>query len=107
MDIFLARDKGHHKVLPALKQSGVIGCAVIMPYKVTMLSAVDELTEEARMVGAIDNIFLRRAEDGKTRYIGTNTDTSGIREAFLRNYFSASCAVIRKTGSGDWWWGSL
>ncbi|KAJ5974546.1 NAD(P)-binding protein [Penicillium waksmanii] len=57
-----------------------------MPYKVTMLSAVDELTEEARMVGAINNIFLRRAEDGKTRYIGTNTDTSGIREAFLRNY---------------------
>ncbi|CAI7602937.1 unnamed protein product [Penicillium pancosmium] len=82
----LLETKDTTKFLPTLKQSDVIGCAVTMPYKVTMLSAVDELTEEARMVGAINTIFLRRAEDGKTRYIGTNTDTIGIREAFLQNY---------------------
>jgi quinate dehydrogenase len=74
------------KFLPTLKQADIIGCAVTMPFKVTMLSTVDDLTEEARMVGAINTIFLRRAEDGKIRYIGTNTDTIGVREAFLQNY---------------------
>jgi quinate dehydrogenase len=71
--------------LPALKQPDIIGCAVTMPYKVKMMSEVDEVTEEGRMVGAINTVFLRKAADGSTRYIGTNTDTIGVREAFLQN----------------------
>jgi quinate dehydrogenase len=74
------------KFLPALKQSNVIGCAVTMPYKVAMMSAVDEVTEEGRMVGAINTVFLRQEEDGRTKYIGTNTDCIGVREAFLQNF---------------------
>lgn len=70
----------------ALKQPGIIGCAVTMPHKVALFSAVDEVTEEASMVGAINTVFLRRSDDGKVRYIGTNTDTIGIRESFFRNY---------------------
>ncbi|KAJ5907391.1 NAD(P)-binding protein [Penicillium taxi] len=71
--------------LPALKQPDIVGCAVTMPYKVSLLPAVDEVTEEGRMVGAINTVFLRRAADGSTRYIGTNTDTIGVRESFLQN----------------------
>lgn len=74
------------KFLPALKQPDVIGCAVTMPYKVTMMSAVDEVTEDGRMVGAINTVFLRKGEDGRTKYIGTNTDCTGVREAFLQNF---------------------
>ncbi|KAJ5966268.1 NAD(P)-binding protein [Penicillium waksmanii] len=71
--------------LPALKQQNVIGCAVTMPYKVTMMSAVDEVTDEGRIIGAINTVFLRKSADGSTKYIGTNTDCIGVREAFLQN----------------------
>ncbi|CAI7593408.1 unnamed protein product [Penicillium bialowiezense] len=72
--------------LPALKQQDIIGCAVTMPYKVTMMSAVDEVTDEGRIIGAINTVFLRKAADASTRYIGTNTDCIGVREAFLQNF---------------------
>jgi quinate dehydrogenase len=71
--------------LPALKQPDIIGCAVTMPYKVKMMSEVDEVTDEGRIIGAINTVFLRKGADGSTRYIGTNTDTIGVREAFLQN----------------------
>jgi quinate dehydrogenase len=70
----------------ALHQPDVIGCAVTMPYKVELSTAVDHLTPEARTLGAINTVFLRKdAASGKTVYVGTNTDTFGIRESFLRN----------------------
>jgi quinate dehydrogenase len=72
--------------LPALKQPDVIGCAATMPYKAAMMSSIDELTEEGHAIGAINTVFLRRAEDGTTRYIGTNTDCIGIREAFIQSF---------------------
>lgn len=72
--------------LPALKKSDVVGCAVTMPYKVRMMSAVDEVTEEGRMIGAINTVFLRKSSDGSVRYIGTNTDCVGVREAFAQNF---------------------
>lgn len=71
--------------LPALKQDDIIGCAVTMPYKVSMMSVVDELTEEGRIIGAINTVFLRKVADESTKYIGTNTDCIGVREAFIQN----------------------
>lgn len=71
--------------LPALKASDIVGCAVTMPYKVKMMSEVDAVTDEGRIIGAINTVFLRKASDGTTRYVGTNTDTIGVREAFLQN----------------------
>lgn len=56
-----------------------------MPHKVTFLQHVDDLTDEARAIGAINTVFLRRGVGGSTRYIGTNTDCIGVREAFLQN----------------------
>jgi quinate dehydrogenase len=81
----LLETKDASKFLPALKQPTTIGCAVTMPYKVSLISAVDEVTDEARMIGAINTVFCRKA-DGKTKYIGTNTDCVGIREAFLHRF---------------------
>jgi quinate dehydrogenase len=73
--------------LPRLKEDDVVGCAITMPYKLAMLSAVDEVTEEGRMIGAINTVFLRKdPKTSSTRYIGTNTDCVGVREAFLQNH---------------------
>ena len=72
--------------LPALKAATCIGCAVTMPYKVTLVEAVDAVTEEARMIGAINTVFQRKSATGEIRHIGTNTDCVGVREAFLQNF---------------------
>lgn len=71
--------------LSALKQPDIVGCAVTMPYKVKMVSVVDTLTDEARTLGAINTVFKRKAADGTQICVGTNTDTIGVREAFMQN----------------------
>ncbi|KAI0836626.1 NAD(P)-binding protein [Hypoxylon sp. FL0890] len=74
------------KFVPSLREPNVIGCAVTMPYKVSMMSAVDEVTTEGKIIGAINTVFIRKAQDGRLLYIGTNTDCIGVREAFLQNF---------------------
>lgn len=72
--------------LPTLKAVDCIGAAVTMPHKITFMSEVDHLTEEGSMIGAINTVFMRKDSEGGTRYIGTNTDCIGVREAFFQNY---------------------
>ena len=71
--------------LSKLKATDCIGSAITMPHKVTFAQHVDDLTDEARAIGAINTVFLRRGMNGSVRYIGTNTDCIGVREAFLQN----------------------
>lgn len=62
-----------------------IGAAVTMPHKISFIALVDELTSEGAAIGAINTVFIRQDQTGKKRYIGTNTDCIGIREAFLNS----------------------
>ena len=55
-----------------------------MPHKVTILKYLDELTPEAKDVGAVNTVIIR-IENGRRKYIGTNTDVNGIRDAFYQN----------------------
>lgn len=52
---------------------GLVGFNVTIPYKESIIPYLDELTDEARAVGAVNCVALR---DGKT--IGHNTDIRGI-----------------------------
>lgn len=71
--------------IPKLKADGCIGAAITMPHKVACVKECDELTEEGRIIGAINTVYSRNdAVTGEKRYIGTNTDCIGIREAFLQ-----------------------
>lgn len=57
-----------------------------MPHKVAFMDHVDALTDEGRMIGSINTVFIRlHPTTGKKLYIGTNTDCIGVREAFLQN----------------------
>lgn len=67
-----------------------MGSGVTMPFKVAVIPFLDELTEAGQAVGAINTIFYRNDRDGRRRYIGTNTDVLGIRDAFLNNVSGAS-----------------
>jgi len=72
--------------LNLLHADDCIGSAVTMPHKITIIPHVDDLTEEARLIQAVNTIFIRTdSATGKKKYIGTNTDTIGIREAFAQN----------------------
>lgn len=61
------------------------GLAVTMPHKVVMAEHVDVVDENARQIGAINTIYVRFDANQKALNIGTNTDTVGIRDAFLYN----------------------
>lgn len=51
-----------------------------MPHKVAIIPHLDDLTPEARAVGACNTIFRRGSQ-----FVGTNTDTIGVRESFYQN----------------------
>ena len=56
-----------------------------MPHKVAILQHLDDVTPEGRAVGACNTIFRRGSE-----FVGTNTDTIGVRESFYQNVESTS-----------------
>ncbi|EAW07690.1 shikimate dehydrogenase family protein [Aspergillus clavatus NRRL 1] len=62
-----------------------VGSSVTMPWKVSIMPHLDDLTEDARQAGACNTVFLRPEADGSRSYVGTNTDCIGIREALLQN----------------------
>ena len=51
-----------------------------MPHKVAIMAHLDDITPEGRAVGACNTIFRRGSQ-----YVGTNTDTIGVRESFYQN----------------------
>ncbi|EME41482.1 hypothetical protein DOTSEDRAFT_73781 [Dothistroma septosporum NZE10] len=66
--------------LRLIKDDRLYGSAVTMPHKVAIMPHLDELTDEGRAVGACNTIF-RKGD----KFIGTNTDTIGVRESFYQN----------------------
>jgi quinate dehydrogenase len=68
----------------------IMGAAITMPYKMAIIPHLDELTPEGEAIGAINTIFLKSDQDGSRKYVGTNTDCIGVREAFSANVTSPS-----------------
>ena len=68
-----------------LAATDTIGASITMPNKVTFGPLLDDLTDEARVIGAVNTAFIRYSSIGTRRYIGTNTDCVGIREGILQH----------------------
>ena len=62
-----------------------MGSGVTMPFKVAVIPYLDELEPAGQAVGAVNTIFYRQNLDGSRRFVGTNTDVLGVRDAFLNN----------------------
>ncbi|KAK6455601.1 uncharacterized protein RJT20DRAFT_48455 [Scheffersomyces xylosifermentans] len=62
------------------------GAAVTMPNKVKILEHIDIVDDGAKAVRSVNTIYLRK-QLGSERivYVGTNTDTLGIRDSFTYN----------------------
>lgn len=61
-----------------------IGTSITMPNKLSFQPLLDDMTEEARIMGSVNTTFVRIDQSGKRKIIGTNTDCIGIRDAILQ-----------------------
>ena len=78
-----------------LQGVGYAGVNVTHPFKQAVIPLLDELSEGARQVGAVNTIAFR---DGKR--LGYNTDITGFAESFKRGLPNASLAAVLQTGAG-------
>ena len=59
------------------------GFNVTIPYKQAILPFLDDISEEARKIGAVNCVKTIR-QDSRLRLIGYNTDVCGFKQALLR-----------------------
>lgn len=64
-----------------LRSPGWLGCNVTIPYKRQVFDLVDDVSEEARLIGAVNTV----AKDSAGRLIGHNTDAAGFLKALVEN----------------------
>ncbi len=77
------------EALALLKSSGFIGVNVTIPHKGGVFDEVDDMTEVARRIGAVNTV----AFDGE-KLVGHNTDAPGLRRA-IREEFSMDLTDLR------------
>ncbi len=63
-------------VINGAKALGIVGFNVTIPHKIEIMKYLDEIDEDAQLIGAVNTI---KIEDGKA--IGYNTDGIGARKA--------------------------
>jgi shikimate dehydrogenase len=85
--------------LPALlrwaRTLGYRGLNVTYPFKQAIVEHLDELADEARVIGAVNTVIF---DGGRTR--GHNTDWSGFRRGFQRNFADAPRERVVQLGAG-------
>lgn len=64
-----------------------VGCNVTIPYKQAVLPYLQELSEEAKEIGAVNCITIQHLPNGATKLVGHNTDAYGF-ETSLRKYWN-------------------
>ena len=78
-----------------LRWSGMLGCNVTVPHKVAVAPMLDQLTHEARLVGAVN--VVRCASN---RLIGHNTDAAGCADALREAGFKVGGCTAVIFGAG-------
>ncbi len=72
-DVFPKNLRDAMKGLPAL---GIVGCNVTVPHKEAVIEFLDEVSADARLVGAVNTIYVENE-----MLVGHNTDVDGVMEA--------------------------
>ncbi len=83
------------ELLTAAQRMGFAGLNITHPCKQAVIPLLDELSEDARALGAVNTVVLR---DG--RRIGHNTDWWGFAEGFRRGLPDASREQVVQLGAG-------
>ena len=90
-----ADENALRRLLVSMREIGFAGTNVTFPYKEAVIGLVDELSPEARSIGAINTIVFR---DG--RLLGSNTDASGFSRIIRPYLADAGPGPIALIGAG-------
>ena len=82
-------------LLDAAQRIGFAGLNVTFPFKQAVIGLLDELSDGARAIGAVNTVAFR---DG--RRIGFNTDVSGFADAFLAGLSGVALDRVLQMGCG-------
>lgn len=91
MDLDLLAGRKLADLLAAARASGFAGVNVTFPCKEAVLPMLDELSDEARQIGAVNTVTI--AADGRTR--GYNTDSIGFRRSIEETFGHAAIEGAR------------
>ncbi|MEP4769594.1 MAG: shikimate dehydrogenase [Roseibium sp.] len=95
VDEFPLKDQSLNDILRTAEKAGYDGLNVTYPYKVAVLSLLNELSPEASAIGSVNTVLFR---DG--RRIGHNTDYWGFAESFRVNMTGANVENVLLIGAG-------
>jgi shikimate dehydrogenase len=84
------------ELLIAARRFGCAGCNITHPCKQAVIPLLDELSSDARAIGAVNTVVF--GPDGRT--IGHNTDWSGFYESFGRELSDAARTRVAQLGAG-------
>lgn len=90
-----ADQAGLRALLDGVKRFGFAGVNVTFPYKEAVIPLLDELSDSARAIGAVNTVVVR---DG--RLIGYNTDASGFARAVGHLVSTARRGAVALIGAG-------
>ena len=83
--------------IASLREPGIVGANVTVPHKEAVIPYLDEITEDARVMGAVNTIVVR-----DERLMGHNTDWRGFLTSLREAGFDPQgrrCAVIGAGGA--------
>jgi shikimate-5-dehydrogenase len=83
---------------PFIRSADFRGASVTMPLKLQIAAFCDEVTEEARLMGAVNTLSVQRASDDKRTIRGDNTDWSGLLRCIQTRYPGYDAARPPKVG---------
>lgn len=81
--------------MKSLKALNMKGINLTMPHKIAVLPYLDEVSQAARIIGAVNTIVIR---DGKL--IGDNTDGKGFVQALEREHIAPERKAVTILGAG-------
>jgi shikimate dehydrogenase len=93
-----AAERSHEdlpRILDAAQATGFAGVNVTHPFKQRVIPLLDELSAEARQIGAVNTVLFQNG-----RRVGHNTDWSGFAESFTRTLGEARTDKVVQIGAG-------
>jgi shikimate dehydrogenase len=84
------------ELITAARRFGFAGLNITHPCKQSVIPLLDELSESARAIGAVNTVVF----DANGRTVGHNTDWSGFAESFRRELADAPRARVVQLGAG-------
>jgi len=87
--------KALEDAIKGIKALGGVGFNVTYPYKEAVIPFLDEVTEDAKLLNAVNTVVLKNG-----KLIGHNTDVFGVEQLMLRNHVNIKDKLVCILGTG-------